>query len=177
MTKPQRYGTSAAPRDDGIFCLYAEYEKVLAECERLRETIKRQANAARMGMDAAKAGGAIMLELATQARAESSPEVLASERAMNATLTEEVERLTVDRDHWKANHENQVSRARFLIERGDIPIERVRAYQTFGALLALEEAVRAHRAMYEGTSDEDNMSALSIGDAISQLDAARKEQA
>lgn len=36
MTKPQRYGTSAAPRDDGIFCLYAEYERVVAECERLR---------------------------------------------------------------------------------------------------------------------------------------------
>jgi hypothetical protein len=31
MTKPQRYGTSAAPRDDGIFCLYAEYEKLVAE--------------------------------------------------------------------------------------------------------------------------------------------------
>jgi hypothetical protein len=45
------------------------------------------------------------------------------------------------------------------------------------ALRNLESAVRDHRAMYEGTSDEDNMSALSIGDAISQLDAARKEQA
>jgi hypothetical protein len=40
----------------------------------------------------------------------------------------------------------------------------------------LESAVRDHRAMYEGTSDEDNMSALSIGDAIAELDAARKEQ-
>jgi hypothetical protein len=34
--KPQRYGASAAPREDGIFCLYAEYEKVVAECQRLR---------------------------------------------------------------------------------------------------------------------------------------------
>jgi hypothetical protein len=41
MTKPQRYGTSAAPRPDGIFCLYAEYEKVLAECERLRADAAR----------------------------------------------------------------------------------------------------------------------------------------
>jgi hypothetical protein len=32
----KRYGTSAAERPDGIFCLYAEYEKVVAECERLR---------------------------------------------------------------------------------------------------------------------------------------------
>jgi hypothetical protein len=89
----KRYGTSSAERPDGIFCLYAEYEKVLAECERLRETIKRQANAARAGMDAATRASSIRLELATQARAESSPEVLASERAMNATLTEENEAL------------------------------------------------------------------------------------
>lgn len=48
MTKPQRYGASAAPRDDGIFCLYAEYEKVAAErnaalldAERAREERNR----------------------------------------------------------------------------------------------------------------------------------------
>jgi hypothetical protein len=40
MTKPQRYGASAAPREDGIFCLYAEYEKVVAECERLRARLE-----------------------------------------------------------------------------------------------------------------------------------------
>jgi hypothetical protein len=45
------------------------------------------------------------------------------------------------------------------------------------ALRNLESAVRDHRAMYEGTSDEDNMSALSIGDAIAKLDAVRKEKA
>jgi hypothetical protein len=39
MTKPQRYGASAAPRDDGIFCLYAEYEKVVAERDALRLSI------------------------------------------------------------------------------------------------------------------------------------------
>jgi hypothetical protein len=44
------------------------------------------------------------------------------------------------------------------------------------ALRNLESAVRDHRAMYEGTSDEDNMSALSIGDAIAKLDAVRKEE-
>lgn len=129
----KRYGTSAAERPDGIFCLYAEYEKVLAEC----------ADWKRRWQDAV-------------------------DHASDA-ITE--------RNHWQSNHDNQVSRARFLIERGDIPVERVRAYQMFGALLALEEAVRAQRAMYEGTSDEDNMSARSIGDAIAQLDAARaKEQ-
>jgi hypothetical protein len=78
-----------------------------------------------------------------------------------------------ERNHWQANHDNQVSRARFLIERGDIPIERVRAHQMFGVLLALEEAVRAQRAMYEGTSDEDNMSARSIAEALDKIDEAR----
>jgi hypothetical protein len=41
-----------------------------------------------------------------------------------------------ERDHWKANHDAQVSRARFLIERGDIPLERVRAYEEMAALKA-----------------------------------------
>jgi hypothetical protein len=30
MTQPKRYGTSTAERPDGIFCLYADYEKVVA---------------------------------------------------------------------------------------------------------------------------------------------------
>jgi hypothetical protein len=30
MTKPQRYGTSSAPRDDGIYVLFSEYERVVA---------------------------------------------------------------------------------------------------------------------------------------------------
>ena len=37
--------------------------------------------------------------------------------------------MTRDRDHWKANHDNQVKRARVLIERGDLPIERILCYQ------------------------------------------------
>jgi hypothetical protein len=102
MTKPQRYGTSAAPRDDGIFCLYAEYEKVVAECERLRAAMKLQSNAAHAGMDAATRASSIRLELAEQARTESSPEVLASERAMNAMLTEENDVLRSARDVLQA---------------------------------------------------------------------------
>jgi hypothetical protein len=34
-----------------------------------------------------------------------------------------------DRDHWKANHDNQVRRARVLLERTDMPLERVSAYK------------------------------------------------
>lgn len=66
---------------------------LIAEVRALRETIRFQANAARAGMDAAKAAGAIMLQEALKVRAESSPDVLASERAVNAMLTEENEAL------------------------------------------------------------------------------------
>src|SRR5258708_275461 len=51
-----------------------------------------------MGRDAAKATSTIQLKLTEQARAESSPDVLASERAANALLTAEVEGLKRERD-------------------------------------------------------------------------------
>ena len=44
-------------------------------------------------------------------------------------MAAEREALIRDRDHWKANHDNQVDRARLLIERTDMPVERVKAYQ------------------------------------------------
>jgi hypothetical protein len=102
----------------------ADIAALIAEVRALRETIKRQASAARMGMDAAKAGGAIMLELATQARAESSPDVLASERAMNAVLTEENEALRQELGAWQSRFPAHVYRPqdecvanRFWLER------------------------------------------------------------
>jgi hypothetical protein len=56
----------------------------------LVESTKRAALA---GMDAATSASTIRLEEAARLRAESSPEALASERAANAILTEENERL------------------------------------------------------------------------------------
>jgi hypothetical protein len=32
----KRYGTSSAPREDGCFVMFSEYEKVVAECGELR---------------------------------------------------------------------------------------------------------------------------------------------
>ncbi|WP_250519514.1 hypothetical protein [Caballeronia sp. NCTM1] len=46
----------------------------------------------------------------------------------------EIAALRKERDHWKANHDAQVSRARLLIERTDLPLERVRAYEELAAL-------------------------------------------
>jgi hypothetical protein len=40
-------------------------------------------------------------------------------------------------------------------------------------LRALEIAVRDHRSMYEGTSDEYNMSARGIAEALDKIDEAR----
>ena len=58
-----------------------------------QEIIDRQAKAAKIGMDAAKRGAAIMERNAKKMRAESSPEALESERAANAMLTDRVEEL------------------------------------------------------------------------------------
>jgi hypothetical protein len=41
-----------------------------------------------------------------------------------------------ERDHWKANHANEVNRARILKERLDMPYERVDAYELIGELQA-----------------------------------------
>lgn len=41
MKPIQRYGTSGMHRDDGIFCLYSDMERVVAECERLRADTAR----------------------------------------------------------------------------------------------------------------------------------------
>lgn len=66
---------------------------LLQEASRLQLALRRQAVAARMGMDAAKRAAAGMEERASRLYAESNPEALESERAANARLTEENERL------------------------------------------------------------------------------------
>ena len=55
--------------------------------------LKRQGTAAKMGMDAAKKDTSWREENARRLLAESNPAALESERAMNANLTGEVERL------------------------------------------------------------------------------------
>ena len=49
-------------------------------------------------------------------------------------LQAEVEAAKAEASHWKANHDNQVRRARVLMERTDMPLERVRAYRQIGDL-------------------------------------------
>ncbi len=65
-------------------------------------------------------------------------------------LISKCEKLMKERDHWKANHDNQVSRARVLMERPDLPIERVEAYNLIKdlrfAVAKLESELVAYRA-------------------------------
>lgn len=61
-------------------------------------------------------------------------------------------------DHWKANHQNMVDRARFLIERTDLPVERIKAWEEMGRLQAeverLRLAIKAEAEYCQGWADQ-----------------------
>lgn len=69
--------------------------------------------------------------------------VIPNLRAQLAERKEEIERLKKSRDHWKANHDNRVEAARVLIERTDLPLERVTAYKN---ILEMQEELFYLRA-------------------------------
>jgi hypothetical protein len=52
----------------------------------------------------------------------------------------EVTRLTAERDHWKANHDNQVQRTALLMQRPDLPVDRLPAYREMERLQRLVAA-------------------------------------
>jgi len=56
-------------------------------------------------------------------------EEIAKLRARGEELEKEVA-------HWKSNHDNRVEAARVLIDRADLPLERVKAYESYVALQA-----------------------------------------
>jgi hypothetical protein len=84
-------------------CAYRLREKV-SELER---AIKLQGNAAISGMNAAKAISSHQLDMARKLHAESSPASLESERAMNASLTAEVERLETEVANLRQSRETR----------------------------------------------------------------------
>lgn len=71
------------------------------------------------------------------------------ERFAVAVANKAVEAPAKERDHWKANHENQVKRARILMERPDMPIERVNAYKHYSEMMANEQALKDKIAFLE----------------------------
>lgn len=72
-----------------------------AQIRTLETQLKDTKRAALAGMDAAKSVSAIQLQEAQRARAESSPEALAAERAANAILTDENEQLRADAERYR----------------------------------------------------------------------------
>lgn len=79
--------------------------------------VKRQASAAKAGMDAAKRHGSHMESEAKRLHAECNPEALESERETNAKLTELVAELERERDMHKAAEEVQIALRQKLEER------------------------------------------------------------
>lgn len=75
-----------------------ERDALAREVDALDKAIRRQANAAKRGMNAAKEYGAHMEAEAKRLHAECNPKALDSERAANARLTEELERVEAERD-------------------------------------------------------------------------------
>lgn len=71
------------------------------------------------------------------------------ERFAVAVANKAAEAPAKERDHWKANHENQVKRARILMERPDMPIERVNAYKHYSEMAANEQALKEKIAFLE----------------------------
>jgi len=78
-----------------------ELRRQHSEIERLNNALKKQAASALMGMDAAVQSSSQQLAQARKLKAESSPDALESERAANAALTAEIERLQAERDALK----------------------------------------------------------------------------
>jgi len=73
--------------------------EILQERDQLKaevEQLQAQLNAAKRGMDSAKAAGALMIEKGQQLAAENSPEAIESEREANAVLTAENEQLQAE---------------------------------------------------------------------------------
>lgn len=79
--------------DDGEYVKYDDYETVVRERDKARVAIARQASAFKYGLDAATKVSSAQIQKAARLRAESNPDALESERAMNARLTEENEQL------------------------------------------------------------------------------------
>lgn len=67
-------------------------------------------------------------------------------RGERALLELAIRTLAAERDHWKANHDAQVERARLLHERPDLPIERVKAYEQVGRMRSALEAIASLKA-------------------------------
>lgn len=98
---------STVPKNEREWWAYHEIERLRARITELEAELERVKRAAINGMNAATAHGHGLVEQAARLRAESNPDALESERAMNAALTEQLERaelatLRAERDALRA---------------------------------------------------------------------------
>lgn len=59
--------------------------------------------------------------------------------------------LEKERDHWKANHDSAIARARVLVERPDMPLERVSAFRH---MEKLQRLVNVQTMLLEAFNDK-----------------------
>lgn len=83
----------------------------------------------------------VLMEIIAELEENATAQALAlkAAKAMQQAETARADKAEADCNHWKANHENQVLRARILMERQDMPIERVKAYRRMQELEALSD--------------------------------------
>ena len=65
-----------------------------------------------------------------------------------------VAKLKAEVNHWKANHDNQVAKARLLMDRPDLPVERTQAYKAFEAMQADNAALKAENERLKAENAE-----------------------
>lgn len=71
-------------------------------------------------------------------------------------ILDAIEKLKAERNHWKANHDAQVQRARVLIDRPDIPLERVKAYEQIGVLTSERDEWKSKHFAFKDRDDMRN---------------------
>lgn len=91
----------------------------------------------------------VSLDRQVHSRAGNGAPIAARGEAYNL-MREAIEAVCKERDHWKANHDAQVQRARVLVDRPDMPLERVRAYQQIGELQRQVEVQRMLLQAFSG---------------------------
>lgn len=81
----------------------------------------------------------------------------------------------VEAAHWKANHECEVSRARVLKERPDMPLERVNAYNRMVELEKENEALKQRIASLEDVNQTRMMLQMIQGMVMDTQNMSREQ--
>lgn len=68
----------------------------------------------------------------------------------------EIDALKAEVKHWKANHENMVNRSRVLIDRPDLPLERVQAFRQIERIKSENERLRNALGRLFAITDKGN---------------------